>query len=671
MKRKYISGSAKRAEKRKSIQIATQNTAPIASFFEKAENVESDAEDTPSTSSVADEAQLSTSNEGVDSGSMKKNAETSNDQLGLFNLANEYPTDRGHFPSSIEEGDLKRLILSHGPCKPDGPFTVEDEQASAIYLRCKEGKTISDESQKQNQRETNLWVNVLRRVLGVFLCLASLSLALRGHDEKYATRYMSPKIQNELILTTSQLLRKSLVTEINECPFWSIVLDTTSDINRVDQLSVTARWVKVQNENVTIKETFLGFISVTDGTAAGLVETTCKYVEDIGLDMEKLRGQAYDGASVMSGVHSGVQKLIKDRSSKPVPFIHCAAHNLNLVINDAVNSVVDNDNFSGVIQSIYVFFSSSINRSRDLQLLAVDSSLSLKKLCVTRWSSRVDSVRGVRDRFVDILKRLTVISLTSKDKKERDEAVGIKKNIAKIDFIINLVLWERILSCTNSTSKELQSKSVDLSAASRLLSISLSELRIVDSERAFKINIFYRTIDVAVTQIEVRFKGMQMVTEKFDFLFPRNFVKLEVAEIKVATSNLLRVYGEDFDGDDLEREVRSFQVEFLDELKAEDVTSVSSILEIIYKARIASSFPQLCKLLLLFLTIPVIVASAERSFSKLKIIKSYLRSSIAQERLDGLTLISIENKEITQTLKDKVINHFAFVNARRKDRFSR
>lgn len=198
-----------------------------------------------------------------------------------------------------------------------------------------------------------------------------------------------------------------------------------------------------------------------------------------------------------------------------------------------------------------------------------------------------------------------------------------------------------------------------------------SDSRIEDSERAFKINIFYRTIDVAVTQIEVRFKGMQMVAEKFDFLFPRNFVKLEVAEIKVATSNLLRVYGEDFDGDDLEREVRSFQVEFLDELKAEDVTSVSSILEIIYKARIASFFPQLCKLLLLFLTIPVTVASAERSFSKLKIIKSYLRSSMAQERLDGLTLISIENKEITQTLKDKVINHFAFVNARRKDRFSR
>ena len=538
-------------------------------------------------------------------------------------------------------------------------------------------------------------MKILRRVLGVILCLASLNLALRGHDEKigegiaqggnflvivsmlsefdsitndaislprHATRYMSPKIQNELILTTSQLLRKSLVSQINECPFWSIILDTTSDINRVDQLSVTARWVQVLNENVTIKETFLGFISVTDGTAAGLVGTTCKYIEDIGLYMEKLRGQAYNGASVMSGVYNGVQKRIKDRSSMPVPYIHCAAHNLNLVINDAVDSAVNN----GVIQSIYVFFSSSINRSRDLQLLAVDSSLSLKKLCVTRWSSRVDSVHEIRDRFVDILKRLTVISLTSKEKKERDEADAIKKNIEKNHFIINLVSWGRILECINSASKERQSKSVDLSAASRLLSISLSELkylrdswesvrmtanalavswgipiefgkrrkrgvkkffdelasdsRIEDPERAFKVNIFCRTIDVAVTQISERFKELKIVAEQFDFLFTRKFVKLEVTEIEEATSKIVRVYVDDFDGVDLEREVRSFKVEFLDALKAEEVSSVATIPEIIYKARIASSFPQLCKLLLLFLTIPVTVASAERSFSKLKII---------------------------------------------------
>jgi hypothetical protein len=117
-----------------------------------------------------------------------------------------------------------------------------------------------------------------------------------------------------------------------------------------------------------------------------------------------------------------------------------------------------------------------------------------------------------------------------------------------------------------------------------------SDSRIEDPERAFKVNIFYRTIDVAVTQISERFKRLKMVAEKVDFLFPTNFVKLEVTEIEWP-SKIVRAYREDCDCVDLERDVRSFQVEFLDELKAEEVSSVASILEIIYRARIASFFP--------------------------------------------------------------------------------
>lgn len=63
---------------------------------------------------------------------------------------------------------------------------------------------------------------------------------------------------------------------------------------------------------------------------------------------------------------------------------------------------------------------------------------------------------------------------------------------------------------------------------------------------------------------------------------------------------------------------------------------------------LSSSFPELVTVLLLFLTLPVTVASAERSFSKLKLIKNYLRgtnSPMGQERLSGLAVISIENKK--------------------------
>jgi glycine cleavage system regulatory protein len=56
----------------------------------------------------------------------------------------------------------------------------------------------------------------------------------------------------------------------------------------------------------------LGFIVVTDADASGLVATTTNFLKNLGIDIKQLRGQGYDGASVMSGIRGGVQKLIKD-----------------------------------------------------------------------------------------------------------------------------------------------------------------------------------------------------------------------------------------------------------------------------------------------------------------------------------------------------------------------
>ncbi|CAM8882900.1 unnamed protein product [Rhodiola kirilowii] len=59
------------------------------------------------------------------------------------------------------------------------------------------------------------------------------------------------------------------------------------------------------------------------------------------------------------------------------------------------------------------------------------------------------------------------------------------------------------------------------------------------------------------------------------------------------------------------------------------------------------------------LTVPVTVASAERSFSKLKILKSYLRSTMSQERLNALALISIEHEFLEKLEYDILIDDFA------------
>ncbi len=65
------------------------------------------------------------------------------------------------------------------------------------------------------------------------------------------------------------------------------------------------------------------------------------------------------------------------------------------------------------------------------------------------------------------------------------------------------------------------------------------------------------------------------------------------------------------------------------------------------------------------MTIPVTVAAAERSFSKLKLIKTYLRSTMAQEHPSGLAVISINN-DVSQNLSfNAVIDEFAAKISRR------
>ena len=114
---------------------------------------------------------------------------------------------------------------------------------------------------------------------------------------------------------------------------------------RVDQLSVIVRWVNVTGEECTVVECFLGFTKVTDPNAVGIASTAEKFIKDLGIDFNKLRGQGYDGASVMSGIHAGVQALVKKLVEAPVPFVHCGCHTLNLVINDAATSVTENEKF--------------------------------------------------------------------------------------------------------------------------------------------------------------------------------------------------------------------------------------------------------------------------------------------------------------------------------------
>ncbi|CAM1313279.1 Uncharacterised protein r2_g3227 [Pycnogonum litorale] len=76
-------------------------------------------------------------------------------------------------------------------------------------------------------------------------------------------------------------------------------------------------------------------------------------------------------------------------------------------------------------------------------------------------------------------------------------------------------------------------------------------------------------------------------------------------------------------------------------------------------------FPNLRISLQILLTIAVSIASCERSFSKLKLILSYLRASMGQDRLSDLALLSVERETLETTDFDDVIDQFATVKSRK------
>ena len=76
-----------------------------------------------------------------------------------------------------------------------------------------------------------------------------------------------------------------------------------------------------------------------------------------------------------------------------------------------------------------------------------------------------------------------------------------------------------------------------------------------------------------------------------------------------------------------------------------------------------TTFPAICQLLKVLATIPITTCQCERCISRLRIIKTYMRSTMTEERLNGLALLSI-HRDIDLNMDD-IINRFARKNERR------
>ena len=104
---------------------------------------------------------------------------------------------------------------------------------------------------------------------------------------------------------------------------------------------------------------------------------------------------------------------------------------------------------------------------------------------------------------------------------------------------------------------------------------------------------------------------------------------------------------------------------WINKWKKEDISTVpSSAIEALCACH-ADIYPNVYILLTILGTLPVSTATSERSFITMGRLKTYLRSSIGNERMTGLALLSIhKNRQID---REKIMNDFVASSNRRSD----
>ncbi|KAL4153437.1 hypothetical protein QTP88_001270 [Uroleucon formosanum] len=523
--------------------------------------------------------------------------------------------------------------------------------ASSVRLHWSENKTINRHTEEQISKEADFWKNVLTRIIKIILYLTEGNTALRGNEgsrknksnsegnfirtvklmsefdpilyellnnESLKTKYLSWKIQNEIIDLLAVELRHLLCKEIKDSKLFSIIMDSTLDITKKDQLSVVLRYVVIDyhKKSIEIKESFLGFFELKKHGAADYENLLYSILESYDLNVKNCRGQGYDGASVMSGTKS------------------------TQVAN----------NFFGTVQAIFNFFSSSAPRRATLAF-SEDFACKirkkvLKKICPTRWEARHESASALKQRYIDVLKSLINISLISKKSDERSEAQSLQKKMESFQFVLMLSVWENILRPLHGVSKMLQQQDMNLqNARDRLKDVYylINELR-----------------NTVLMQLNIRFKAMDNVCTTFDFLNPNNLLCLREDNIVKESYDFIQTYKDDISSD------FTGQILSLKELiKNKNLKSINEMANFILTNDIATSYSEILVACTIFLTLPVTVATAERSFSKLKIIKNYLRSSCSQNRLSNIAILNIEQKRTSELKTDKLIKDFSNLKARK------
>jgi len=187
------------------------------------------------------------------------------------------------------------------------------------------------------------------------------------------------------------------------------------------------------------------------------------------------------------------------------------------------------------------------------------------------------------------------------------------------------------------------------------------------AEELFRISYFLPVVDQAISSLTTRFEQYQSYQQNFRFLFTSETLQsLDDTSLKSSCDNLGAVLTKDGKSD-VDANELYVELKFLQDFIPKENMGPVEILKFLKRH---DCFPNASIAYRVLLTIPVTVASAERSFSKLKLLKSYLRSTMTQQRLNDLATIALESGLLEKIDYEHIIEDFISRNTKRMKYFN-
>uniref|UniRef100_A0A8C1YNY7 Uncharacterized protein n=1 Tax=Cyprinus carpio TaxID=7962 RepID=A0A8C1YNY7_CYPCA len=407
--------------------------------------------------------------------------------------------------------------------------------------------------------------------------------------------WMSDTIQKEILGMFAHAIQREIMSQISHCSFFGLTADGTTDISASEQFSCCLQFV---DSDLRAQNVFLGFYNASDSSA----ETLFSCIKDIfirlNIPLERLAGYCFDGASNMSGRINGVRAKLK--AECPVSlYVHCSNHALDLVLQEVareVRLIADTLNF---VQGVSVVISESAKRKQLFRSLfgSEDVVCNLLGLCPTRWCIRSTAISRVISAYATLLETLKTL--------ERDKSV--RAEIRSKIFGL----------CTQAKQ------------ARTYFGLVCSQALFEPSEA------FFEAVDL-----------IQTVKRRFDQSGIKVAAQRETTLIEAANQNLSGLNEEMQLPEKFDRSRIQMQLTLLGDLtKERRFTAVKELAEFISSLhpQTRELFKEVEAFIELCLCLPVSAAPSERSFSALRRLKTWTRSTTSQKRLTHLALMHIHS----------------------------